>query len=97
MSQRATQVDHLASNQREETEQVATAMTEMTTTAQEISNNANNAAQSAKDAEDNATDVHNIVNAAARSVQALAEEVAMPAASLPNLKAMSITSLAHWP
>ncbi|MBJ7019319.1 methyl-accepting chemotaxis protein, partial [Vibrio cholerae] len=46
MSQRATQVDHLASNQREETEQVATAMTEMTTTAQEISNNANNAAQS---------------------------------------------------
>ncbi|QXC55341.1 cache domain-containing protein [Vibrio mimicus] len=76
MSERAAQVDNLASNQREETEQVATAMTEMTTTAQEISNNANNAAQSAKDAENNATDVHNIVNAAARSVQALAEEVA---------------------
>ncbi|ENM5741668.1 cache domain-containing protein [Vibrio metoecus] len=76
MSQRAEQVDHLASNQREETEQVATAMTEMTTTAQEISNNANNAAQSARDAEDNATDVHKIVNAAARSVQSLAEEVA---------------------
>ncbi|EGQ8650670.1 HAMP domain-containing protein [Vibrio cholerae] len=86
MSQRATQVDHLASNQREETEQVATAMTEMTTTAQEISNNANNAAQSAKDAEDNATDVHNIVNAAARSVQALAEEVADASSVIAKLE-----------
>ncbi|MCG3720984.1 methyl-accepting chemotaxis protein [Vibrio cincinnatiensis] len=76
MTQRAAQVDDLASNQREETEQVATAMTEMTTTAHEISNNASQAAQSAKEAEDNALDAHTIVESAAQSVQALAVEVA---------------------
>lgn len=86
MSERAAQVDNLASNQREETEQVATAMTEMTTTAQEISSNANNAAQSARDAEDNATDVHKIVNSAARSVQSLAEEVADASSVIAKLE-----------
>ncbi|HCH4653818.1 TPA: methyl-accepting chemotaxis protein [Vibrio parahaemolyticus] len=48
MSQRASQVDELAGGQREETEQVAAAMTEMTATAHEISNNANQAAESAR-------------------------------------------------
>lgn len=76
MTQRAAQVDDLASNQREETEQVATAMTEMTTTAHEISSNASQAAQSAKEAEDQALDAHTIVESAAQSVQALAVEVA---------------------
>ena len=52
MSNRAAQVDELATGQREETEQVATAMTELTTTASEISNNASQAAQSAKEADD---------------------------------------------
>ncbi|MEF1289149.1 methyl-accepting chemotaxis protein, partial [Vibrio sp. M260118] len=75
MSHRAAKVDELASGQREETEQVATAMTEMTTTASEISNNANQAADSAKQADDNAKDAQNIVNSAAHSVEALAEEV----------------------
>lgn len=51
MSGRAGQVDELATQQREETEQVATAMTEMTTTAHEISSNATQAAESAKDAD----------------------------------------------
>ncbi|WP_047047729.1 methyl-accepting chemotaxis protein [Vibrio mexicanus] len=75
MSERASQVDELASGQREETEQVATAMTEMTTTASEISNNANQAAQSAKEADDNAQEAQQIVSTAAQSVQSLAEEV----------------------
>ncbi|GLT19409.1 methyl-accepting chemotaxis protein [Vibrio zhanjiangensis] len=75
MSGRATKVDELASGQREETEQVATAMTEMTTTASEISNNASQAADSAKEADDNAKEAQNIVNSAAKSVEALAEEV----------------------
>lgn len=39
MAHRATHVETLATGQREETEQVATAMTEMTTTATEISSN----------------------------------------------------------
>lgn len=75
MSHRAAKVDQLASGQREETEQVATAMTEMTTTASEISNNANQAADSAKQADDNAKDAQHIVNSAADSVEALAQEV----------------------
>ncbi|MEF1284956.1 methyl-accepting chemotaxis protein [Vibrio sp. M250220] len=75
MSQRATKVDELASGQREETEQVATAMTEMTTTASEISNNASQAASSAKEADDYAKEAQHIVNSAAQSVEALAEEV----------------------
>ncbi|WP_391091526.1 methyl-accepting chemotaxis protein [Vibrio sp. NH-UV-68] len=75
MSMRAAKVDELASGQREETEQVATAMTEMTTTASEISNNASQAADSAKLADDNAKEAQNIVNSAAQSVEALAQEV----------------------
>ncbi|KOO15117.1 chemotaxis protein [Vibrio xuii] len=75
MSSRATKVDDLASGQREETEQVATAMTEMTTTASEISNNASQAANSAKEADDNAKEAQNIVNSSVQSVEALAEEV----------------------
>ncbi|MCG9681753.1 methyl-accepting chemotaxis protein [Vibrio sp. Isolate23] len=75
MSSRAAKVDELASGQREETEQVATAMTEMTTTASEISNNASQAAHSAKEADDNAKEAQGIVNSAAQSVEALAEEV----------------------
>ncbi|NAW70400.1 HAMP domain-containing protein [Vibrio sp. V27_P1S3P104] len=86
MTQRAAQVDDLASNQREETEQVATAMTEMTTTAHEISNNASQAAQSAKYAEDNALDAHNIVESAAQSVQALAIEVADASSVISKLE-----------
>ncbi|KJY70051.1 chemotaxis protein [Vibrio coralliilyticus] len=75
MSGRAAKVDELASGQRQETEQVATAMTEMTTTASEISNNASQAAHSAKEADDNAKEAQGIVNSAAQSVEALAEEV----------------------
>jgi len=76
MSQRASQVDKLATGQREETEQVATAMTEMTTTAHDISSNANQAAQSAKEADDNAQHANSIVVSAAKSVEALAGEIA---------------------
>lgn len=75
MSSRAAQVDDLATGQREETEQVATAMTEMTTTAQEISNNANQAADSAREADTSALEAQQVVNAAASSVGALADEV----------------------
>ncbi|USD67766.1 methyl-accepting chemotaxis protein [Vibrio sp. SCSIO 43136] len=76
MSGRASQVDRLAAGQREETEQVATAMTEMTTTANDISNSANQAAESAKTADDNAQHANSIVVAAAKSVEALATEIA---------------------
>lgn len=86
MSGRATQVDELASGQREETEQVATAMTELTTTATEISNNASQAAQSAKEADDNAKDAQDIVNSAAKSVEALAQEVSQASNVISHLE-----------
>ncbi|ENQ8067703.1 cache domain-containing protein [Vibrio parahaemolyticus] len=72
MSQRASQVDELAGGQREETEQVAAAMTEMTATAHEISNNANQAAESARHADENAQQAKHIVDSAANSVEELA-------------------------
>ncbi|ELP5726889.1 cache domain-containing protein [Vibrio vulnificus] len=75
MTHRATEVDHIAAGQREETEQVATAMTEMTTTATEISSNASQAAQAARYAEENAHEAQTIVNSAASSVRELAGEV----------------------
>ncbi|RTZ17744.1 methyl-accepting chemotaxis protein [Vibrio aquaticus] len=86
MSGRAEKVDELASGQRQETEQVATAMTEMTTTASEISNNASQAAHSAKEADDNAKDAQNIVNSAASSVEALAEEVSQANSVISRLE-----------
>ncbi len=86
MTERATQVDTIAGGQREETEQVATAMTEMTTSAQEISNNAHQAADSAKQAENNAQQAHSIVETASQSVQALAGEVAQASDVISKLE-----------
>ncbi|MFM2587709.1 methyl-accepting chemotaxis protein [Vibrio sp. TBV020] len=86
MSQRAAKVDELASGQREETEQVATAMTEMTTTASEISNNASQAAHSAKEADDNAKEAQDIVNSSVQSVEALAEEVSKASGVISRLE-----------
>ncbi|MGI2945531.1 methyl-accepting chemotaxis protein [Vibrio diabolicus] len=86
MSQRASQVDELASGQREETEQVAAAMTEMTATAHEISSNANQAAQSAKDADENSQQAKHIVDSAANSVEALALEVSEASTVISRLE-----------
>ncbi|MDN3682942.1 methyl-accepting chemotaxis protein [Vibrio tapetis subsp. quintayensis] len=86
MSRRASEVDKLATGQREETEQVATAMTEMTTTAHDISANANQAAQSAKDADDNAINANSIVVSAAQSVEALAEEISQANSVISDLE-----------
>ncbi|MGR5420997.1 methyl-accepting chemotaxis protein [Vibrio sp. PNB22_4_1] len=86
MSQRASQVDDLASGQREETEQVAAAMTEMTATAHEISNNANQAALSAKDADENSQQAKHIVDSTANSVEALALEVSQASTVISRLE-----------
>ncbi|CAM3915708.1 methyl-accepting chemotaxis protein [Vibrio aerogenes] len=75
MTSRANEADTLAVAQREETEQVATAITEMTTTAHEISQNAMNAAESAQTADDRAKDALGTVDAAVNSVQILASQL----------------------
>ncbi|WP_337219696.1 methyl-accepting chemotaxis protein [Vibrio parahaemolyticus] len=86
MSQRASQVDELAGGQREETEQVAAAMTEMTATAHEISNNANQAAESARHADENAQQAKHIVDSAANSVEELASEVSEASTVIARLE-----------
>ncbi|AUI87546.1 chemotaxis protein [Vibrio azureus] len=75
MSQRAMKVDDLITQQHQETDQVATAMTEMTATAHEISNNASQAALSAKNADDHALQAKHTVDSATQSVEILAQEV----------------------
>jgi methyl-accepting chemotaxis protein len=86
MSQRALQVDELAGGQREETEQVAAAMTEMTATASDISGNANQAAQSAKEADANAQQAQRIVDSAADSVESLAKEISQASSVITRLE-----------
>lgn len=75
MAHRTSQVDQLTSAQREETEQIATAMTEMTATATEISSNASQAAESVRVADESAQQVNSIVLSATSSVEQLANEI----------------------
>ncbi|SHO56165.1 methyl-accepting chemotaxis protein [Vibrio quintilis] len=75
MTEQANEADHVALKQREETEQVATAMTEMTTTANEISQNAHQAAQSAQTVDDRARDAMQTVSSAVDSVGNLAGQI----------------------
>ncbi len=84
MAHRAAQVDALAAGQREETEQVATAMTEMTTTAtEEISSNAS---QAAKQADYNAKQAQSIVDTAVELVEVLAKEVSHASGVITRLE-----------
>ena len=76
MSKRTAQVDTLATEQQQQTEQVAAAMAEMTKVASEIAGNANGAATSARDADNSAKQARQIVASAADSVESLADEVA---------------------
>ncbi|CAM3672799.1 Methyl-accepting chemotaxis protein PctB [Vibrio aerogenes CECT 7868] len=75
MTEQANESDLLALRQREETEQVATAMTEMTTTANEISQNAHQAAQSAQTVDNRARDAMQTVSDAVDSVGNLAGQI----------------------
>ena len=61
--------------QREQTEQVATAITEMTATVQEVASNANLAADSAQQADENAKSGQQIVGETVSSISSLAGEI----------------------
>lgn len=86
MRGRADKVDSLSNQQREETEQVATAMTEMTTTAQEITTNAVSAAEAAHIAEDKAQEAVSTVDTAVVSVESLAKIITDAAISMGKLE-----------
>jgi methyl-accepting chemotaxis protein len=61
--------------QREQTEQVATAITEMTATVQEVAANASQAADSAQQADSNAREGQSVVENTIGSINALASEI----------------------
>ncbi|HSJ48518.1 MAG TPA: methyl-accepting chemotaxis protein [Gammaproteobacteria bacterium] len=61
--------------QRSETEQVATAMTEMTATVQEVAGNAESAAETASEADSQAASGRSVVNNTINSIGRLAQEV----------------------
>ena len=86
MTERASTINDLTVEQYEETEQVATAMTEMTSTAQEISKNASEAENAAQTAESNSQDALKIVGSAVNSVEGLASEIESAAAVIGDLE-----------
>ena len=86
MSERASSINTLTTEQREKTEQVATAMTEMTTTAQEISSNAGEAEGAAQEAENKSKNALNIVGSAVQSVQELVTEIENAGTVISNLE-----------
>ncbi|MDO6684267.1 MULTISPECIES: methyl-accepting chemotaxis protein [unclassified Agarivorans] len=86
MSDRANSVDQLLVEQREETEQVATAMTEMTASAHDVSDNANQAADSAQQVDNSAGEAMTTVDSAAATVQSLANEIAQASEVIAKLE-----------
>jgi methyl-accepting chemotaxis protein len=86
MTERATSINEITVEQREETDQVATAMTEMTTTAQEISKNASEAESAAQTAEKHSKHALQTVGSAVSSVQALANEIESAATVIAALE-----------
>lgn len=76
MTRRATLVNQLSAEQRIETDQVATAMTELTSSAHEISQNAAEAAKSAEVVERSSGEALATVNSAVNSVASLSDEIA---------------------
>ena len=86
MSERAISINTLTIEQHDQTDQVATAMTEMTTTAQEISKNASEAESAAQTAEKNSQHALKTVGSAVHSVQELAEEIENAGTVISNLE-----------
>jgi len=86
MTERASSINDLTTKQREETDQVATAMTEMTTTAHEISQNASEAEGAAQEAESHSQNALTTVGSAVKSVQGLAAEIESASGVIANLE-----------
>ena len=86
MTERASLVSRLSAEQNEETDQVATAMTEMTTTAHEISSNAAEAVSSALEVESSSEQAIATVTTAVTSVTALSKELATASKVISRLE-----------
>ncbi|WP_427977931.1 methyl-accepting chemotaxis protein [Agarivorans sp.] len=86
MSTRASNVDQLLLEQRQQTEQVATAMTEMTASANDVSTNAKQAAESAHLVDSNAEAAITTVTGAAHRVEQLAAEITQASEVISQLE-----------
>lgn len=86
MFERSNQVDRLSNTQREETELVATSVTQMTATAHDISQNASNAASAAQSADDKAKEAMSTVDSAVDSVSVLANKLESASEVMDKLK-----------
>jgi len=73
-------------NQKQETELVATAITEMTATVQEVANNANSASNAAADADSEAKAGNEVVNNTVQAISELASDVQTSADVIEKLK-----------
>lgn len=85
MSETATQVNFSISNQRRETDLVATAMNEMSASVQEVANSANDAAQSASTANQSGEQARKIVDDTITSISALASDIQASSEAIATL------------
>jgi methyl-accepting chemotaxis protein len=74
------------SNQKQETEMVASAITEMTATVQEVASNAEGASRAAADADNEAKEGNQVVNSTVQAITALAREIEDSSAVIEKLK-----------
>lgn len=85
MSETATQVNFSISNQRRETDLVATAMNEMSASVQEVASSANDAAQSASTANQSGEQARKIVDDTITSISALASDIQASSEAIATL------------
>jgi len=86
MSAQAQQSEHAMGRQRNETDQVATAIHEMSAAAQEISNSAQGAAQAAKETDKVGNAAKTVVNDSIGGIHTLIEDVRVSSVSLDSLQ-----------
>jgi len=75
-----------AAQQRDQTDQVATAMNEMTATIQEVAKNAEAAATAASESDTKANDGHGVVSTAINGIETLAREINQSAELISRLR-----------
>jgi len=85
MSDTTNRINHSLSNQRHETDLVATAMNEMSASVQEVANSANDAAQSANAANLSGEEARKIVDDTITAISALASDIQVSSESISAL------------
>ncbi|HAS25632.1 MAG TPA: chemotaxis protein [Vibrio sp.] len=85
MSSRAAQVDEIATGQREETEQVATAMTEMASSANNVADSAGDTARNTDEADKQSQHTQQLIHNTVDNIQGLAGQLGTASEAVANL------------